>query len=113
MLPFCLSRSVSPCVLESSLNSTGIGDEHLNILYRWAAYLCFLLSLIHTMPFSIQPIYDCEGSAIFHEILGVGKVIVCQFDFHALSQCTVPAVRSPWTSSRGIVPNPDVRSIEC
>lgn len=47
---------------------TGIGHERLNVLHRWAAYLCLLLSLIHTVPFYVQPIYDCEGSAIFHEL---------------------------------------------
>jgi Ferric reductase like transmembrane component len=37
---------------------TGIGHERLNVLHRWMAYLCLLLSLIHTVPFYIQPLWN-------------------------------------------------------
>lgn len=47
---------------------TGIGHERLNVLHRWAAYICLLLSLIHTIPFYIQPIWDRRGSEIFHDL---------------------------------------------
>lgn len=44
---------------------TGMGHERLNVLHRWAAYICLLLSLIHTIPFYITPIYDRGGYAVF------------------------------------------------
>ena len=44
---------------------TGMGHERLNVLHRWAAYICLLLSLIHTIPFYVTPIYDRGGYAVF------------------------------------------------
>lgn len=44
---------------------TGIGHERLNALHRWAAYICMLLALIHTIPFYITPIWDKGGMVIF------------------------------------------------
>ena len=44
---------------------TGIGHERLNVLHRWAAYICLVLSLIHTIPFYITPIWDKGGYAVF------------------------------------------------
>jgi len=41
---------------------TGIGHERLNVLHRWGAYLCLLLSLIHTIPFYITPIWTNQGN---------------------------------------------------
>ncbi|KAF2669138.1 hypothetical protein BT63DRAFT_432882 [Microthyrium microscopicum] len=42
---------------------TGIGHERLNVLHRWGAYLCLLLSLIHAVPFYVQKIWDPAGYA--------------------------------------------------
>lgn len=44
---------------------TGIGHERLNVLHRWGGYLCLFLSLIHTIPFYITPIWDQGGLAAF------------------------------------------------
>ena len=44
---------------------TGIGHERLNVLHRWAAYICLILSLLHTIPFYITPIWDRGGYAVF------------------------------------------------
>lgn len=44
---------------------TGIGHERLNVLHRWLAYLCLLLSLIHMVPFYITPIWEDGGRAVF------------------------------------------------
>ncbi len=44
---------------------TGIGHDRLNVLHRWAAYLCILLALIHAIPFWIQSARDPNGFAIF------------------------------------------------
>lgn len=44
---------------------TGIGHERLNVLHRWAAYLCLVLSVIHTVPFYITPIWEKGARATF------------------------------------------------
>lgn len=44
---------------------TGIGHERLNVLHRWAAYICLFLSLIHTIPFYITPVWDGGGLSTF------------------------------------------------
>lgn len=44
---------------------TGLGHERLNVLHRWLAYLCLLLSLIHTIPFYVTPIWDRGGLQVF------------------------------------------------
>ncbi|RMZ15929.1 hypothetical protein D0860_01308 [Hortaea werneckii] len=44
---------------------TGIGHERLNVLHRWLAYICLLLSLIHTVPFYITPIWEKGGVRTF------------------------------------------------
>ncbi len=44
---------------------TGIGHERLNVLHRWGGYLCLFLSLIHTIPFYITPVWDQGGFAVF------------------------------------------------
>lgn len=44
---------------------TGIGHERLNVLHRWGGYLCLLLSLIHTVPFYITPLWDEGGLNTF------------------------------------------------
>lgn len=55
---------------------TGIGHERLNVLHRWLAYLCLLLSLIHTVPFYIQPVWEHGGLDVFESYFGgTGRVI--------------------------------------
>lgn len=51
---------------------TGVGHERLNILHRWAAYICLLLSLIHTIPFYITPVWDEGGLNSFKKLFAGG-----------------------------------------
>ncbi|KAF2017230.1 hypothetical protein BU24DRAFT_432019 [Aaosphaeria arxii CBS 175.79] len=44
---------------------TGIGHERLNVLHRWGAYICLALSIIHTVPFYITPIWDKGARHVF------------------------------------------------
>lgn len=48
---------------------TGLGHERLNVLHRWLAYICLLLSLIHTIPFYVRPATDEEGFRVFESLL--------------------------------------------
>jgi hypothetical protein len=55
---------------------TGIGHERLNVLHRWLAYLCLLMSLIHTVPFYVQPVWEHGGLDVFQSYFGnTGRVI--------------------------------------
>lgn len=44
---------------------TGIGHERLNVLHRWGGYLCLFLSLVHTIPFYVNPAWDKGGLHTF------------------------------------------------
>lgn len=54
---------------------TGIHHERLNVLHRWLAYICLVLSLIHTIPFYITPVWDRGGLAVFKSLFGTGYYI--------------------------------------
>jgi predicted ferric reductase len=45
---------------------TGFGHERLNVLHRWAGYLCLFLSLVHTIPFFVTPIWE-DGALIWYQ----------------------------------------------
>ena len=62
MIPWIIALSMKANFISIM---TGIGHERLNVLHRWAAYICLLLSLIHTVPFYITPIWDKGGYAVF------------------------------------------------
>lgn len=47
---------------------TGIGHERLNVLHRWLAYIFLVLSIIHTVPFYVTPVWD-GGMQEFHALL--------------------------------------------
>lgn len=48
---------------------TGIGHERLNVLHRWLAYIFMILSIVHTVPFYVTPIWDEGGLVVFHRLL--------------------------------------------
>ena len=66
-----LAVSMMPWIIALSMKAnlitmlTGIGHERLNVLHRWAGYLCLFLSLIHTIPFYVTPVWDKGGLAVF------------------------------------------------
>jgi predicted ferric reductase len=47
---------------------TGIGHERLNVLHRWAAYICLVLSIIHTVPFYVTPIWEKGARQSFESL---------------------------------------------
>ncbi|MGG6495940.1 UNVERIFIED_CONTAM: ferric reductase-like transmembrane domain-containing protein, partial [Bacteroidetes bacterium 56_B9] len=47
---------------------TGIGHERLNVLHRWLAYVFLVLSIVHTVPFYVTPVWD-GGMQEFHRLL--------------------------------------------
>jgi predicted ferric reductase len=55
---------------------TGIGPERLNVFHRWLGYLCLFLSLVHTVPFYIQPVWEDGGMEVFEVLFPPGSGIV-------------------------------------
>ena len=47
---------------------TGISHERLNVLHRWAAYICLVLSILHTVPFYITPVWDKGARQVFQQL---------------------------------------------
>ena len=37
---------------------TGIGHEKLNTMHRYLSWICFVLSIVHTIPFIVAPLKD-------------------------------------------------------
>ncbi|SMQ49596.1 unnamed protein product [Zymoseptoria tritici ST99CH_3D7] len=68
-----LAVALMPWIVSLSMKAnfitllTGIGHERLNVLHRWLAYLCMILSIIHTVPFYVTS--DREGLVIFKNML--------------------------------------------
>lgn len=62
MMPWIISMSTKANLITYL---TGIGPERLNVLHRWAGYICLFLSLIHTIPFYITPVWDQSALATF------------------------------------------------
>lgn len=70
-----LAVSLMPWIVVLSMKAnfitilTGLGHERLNVLHRWLAYICLLLSLIHTIPFYVSPVDDAGGFRVFKHLL--------------------------------------------
>jgi predicted ferric reductase len=47
---------------------TGISHERLNVLHRWGAYICLILSILHTVPYYVTPIWE-NGAQQTFEVL--------------------------------------------
>ncbi|KAL7623127.1 ferric reductase [Parahypoxylon ruwenzoriense] len=43
---------------------TGISHEKLNVFHRWVSYMCLFLSIVHTVPFIVQPLRDGGPDAL-------------------------------------------------
>ncbi|KAL1302227.1 hypothetical protein AAFC00_002652 [Neodothiora populina] len=65
MMPWIVGLSMKANVITMI---TGIHHERLNVLHRWLAYICLVLSLIHTVPFYITPVWDDGGLSVFRTI---------------------------------------------
>ena len=55
---------------------TGIGPERLNVFHRWLGYLCLFLSLVHMIPFYIQPVWEDGGMEVFEKLFPPGSGII-------------------------------------
>ncbi|GAB1312163.1 ferric-chelate reductase (NADPH) [Madurella fahalii] len=78
---------------------TGIGPERLNVFHRWLGYLCLFLSLVHTVPFYIQPVWEDGGMEVFEVLFPPGSGIIygsgiaCLVPLCWLCVASLPAIR--------------------
>ncbi|GES63167.1 metalloreductase transmembrane component [Aspergillus terreus] len=63
---------------------TGIGHERLNVLHRWAGYLCLILSLIHMIPFYVTPVWE-HGVLIYYQQYFPRNIYIYGTGFAALA----------------------------
>jgi predicted ferric reductase len=47
---------------------TGISHERLNVIHQWVGWMCFVLSLVHTIPFFIASVMD-PGNGGFDRVV--------------------------------------------
>ncbi|KAL2161225.1 hypothetical protein VTH06DRAFT_8445 [Thermothelomyces fergusii] len=55
---------------------TGIGPERLNVFHRWLGYLCLFMSLVHMIPFYVQPVWEDGGMQVFYKLFPPGSGII-------------------------------------
>jgi hypothetical protein len=55
---------------------TGISHERLNVLHRYAAYICLGLSVVHTIPFIVQPLKEGGFKALHAQFYSPGGMEV-------------------------------------
>jgi predicted ferric reductase len=77
-----IAVAMTPWIIATSMKTnlltfiTGIGPERLNVFHRWAGYICLFLSLVHTVPFYVQPVWDDGGMAVFSSLFPEGSGVV-------------------------------------
>lgn len=73
---------------------TGIGHDRLGVFHRWGGYLCLFLTLVHTIPFYIQPVWDDGGMLVFAKLFPPGSGIIYGTGIAALVPLGVLCVHS-------------------
>lgn len=85
MTPWIIATSMKANLLSVII---GIGPERLNVFHRWAGYICLFLSLIHTVPFYIQPVWTDDGMDVFQRLFPGGSGVI----YGTGIACLVPLV---------------------
>ncbi|KAK8024057.1 hypothetical protein PG993_012123 [Apiospora rasikravindrae] len=89
-----IAVAMTPWIVASSMKTniltyiTGIGPERLNVFHRWAGYLCLFMSLVHTVPFYIQPVWDDGGMQTFSRLFPEGSGVI----YGTGISCLVPLI---------------------
>ncbi|PKS09551.1 hypothetical protein jhhlp_004168 [Lomentospora prolificans] len=89
-----MAVALTPWIIATSMKANiltiliGIGPERLNVFHRWAGYICLFLSLVHTIPFYIQPVWNDDGMVIFQRLFPGGSGII----YGTGIACLVPLV---------------------
>ncbi|KAK1482256.1 ferric reductase like transmembrane component [Colletotrichum tamarilloi] len=89
-----IAVALTPWIIVTSMKANvlsiliGIGPERLNVFHRWAGYLCLFLSLVHTIPFYVQPVWDDGGMDVFSRLFSGGSGVI----YGTGIACLVPLV---------------------
>ncbi|KAG6317361.1 hypothetical protein E4U22_006325 [Claviceps purpurea] len=73
MTPWIVVTSMKANILTTLI---GIGPERLNVFHRWLGYICLFLSLVHMIPFHVQPVWKDGGMTVFNQIFPDGSGII-------------------------------------
>lgn len=77
-----IAVAMTPWIIATSMKANlltliiGIGPERLNVFHRWAGYICLFLSLVHTVPFYIQPVWTDDGMEVFQRLFPGGSGVI-------------------------------------
>lgn len=77
-----IAVAMTPWIVVTSMKAnilsliTGIAPDRLNVLHRWAGYLCLFLSLVHMIPFFVQPVWEDNGMSVFGALFPKGGGII-------------------------------------
>lgn len=77
-----IAVAMTPWVIATAMKAniltliTGIAPDRLNVFHRWLAYLCLFMSLVHMVPFFIQPVWEDGGMTVFYKLFPAGSGIV-------------------------------------
>jgi predicted ferric reductase len=77
-----IAIAMTPWIVATSMKAnliamiTGIGHERLGVFHRWGGYLCLFLSLVHCIPFWIQPVWEDGGMTVFAKLFPPGSGII-------------------------------------
>ncbi|KAH8169806.1 ferric reductase like transmembrane component domain-containing protein [Sarocladium implicatum] len=100
-----MAVALTPWIIATSMKANvmtwliGIGPERLNVFHRWMGYLCLFLSLVHTIPFYIQPVWDDNGMEVFQRLFAggsgyiYGTGIACLVPLVWLCAASLPFIR--------------------
>ncbi|KAH8811417.1 ferric reductase like transmembrane component-domain-containing protein [Xylogone sp. PMI_703] len=101
-----IAIAMTPWIIATSMKAnlismlTGIGHDRLGVFHRWGGYLCLFLSLVHTIPFYIQPVWDDGGMTVFSKLFPPGSGIIygsgiaCLVPLCWLCVMSLPIIRS-------------------
>ena len=74
-----MAVAIVPWIVATSMKAnlvsfmTGISHNRLAVFHRWGGYLCLFLSLVHTIPFYVQPVWDEGGEKTFEKLFSNGS----------------------------------------
>ncbi|KAK5991106.1 Ferric/cupric reductase transmembrane component 7-like protein [Cladobotryum mycophilum] len=77
-----MAVALTPWIIATAMKANvltlliGIGPERLNVLHRWLSYLCLFLSLVHMIPFYVQPVWKDGGMTVFNQVFPDGSGII-------------------------------------
>ncbi|KAL3426583.1 ferric reductase transmembrane component 7 [Phlyctema vagabunda] len=69
-----IAIAMTPWIVATSMKAnlisalTGIGHDRLGVMHRWGGYLCLFLSLVHAVPFYVQPVWEDGGRQIYQNL---------------------------------------------